>query len=119
MPRGGARPNSGGKRPGAGRKPGPVTVKTRAVADADAMRCEVSGDIEPLDVVLTRMRVEYAAGNFDTATNLAVYALPYRHPRLSAVMVGNADGSARLRLVEEIVDVIDHRPGGETPPPAA
>lgn len=71
----------GGKRPGAGRKPGAVTKLTRKFADAAA----ASGDVLPLDVMLTAMREHYAAGRLDEAAKVAEKAAPYMHAKLAAV----------------------------------
>ena len=55
MARGGARPNTGGPRPGAGRKPGVPNYKNaRTVAGAEA------GGIMPTSVLLTEMRFHCA-----------------------------------------------------------
>jgi hypothetical protein len=75
----------GGKRPGAGRKPGATTRRTRATADRDA----ALGLLDPLDLVLERMRAEYAAGNYAEAVRLAEIALPYKHPKLANLATNN------------------------------
>ncbi len=101
---GGPRPNSGGPRPGAGRKPGAVTVKTRAAADRDA---EDDG-VEPLTLVLERMRFHAAAGDYDKAIPLAVHALPYRHARLAALTVdAEVRTAAALHIVEVVVEAAE------------
>jgi hypothetical protein len=68
----------GGKRAGAGRKPGSATKKTRAIADAVAR----SG-LMPLDYMLEVMRDTSA--DEKRRDDLAKAAAPYVHPRLSAV----------------------------------
>jgi hypothetical protein len=81
----------GGKRAGAGRKPGSLNTKTKEVAEA-AMK---SG-ITPLEVMIGTMRElwEQAEEAEDPgqrmalkqqATDAAVKAAPYMHPRLANV----------------------------------
>lgn len=121
----------GGRRDGAGRKPGAVTLRTRAAADRDV----AAGGTEPLDLVLERMRFHAARGEehaakgeddaaqkeYDRAIPLAVFALPYRHPRLSNVTLDGevsvsagvtpADAEAGRRRVEEHRRLrLSHRP---------
>ncbi len=70
----------GGKRAGAGRKPGAATQKTRLIAD----RATAEG-ITPLEVMLEAMRSLHAGGALVQAAGLAKDAAPYMHARLSAV----------------------------------
>jgi hypothetical protein len=70
----------GGKRPGAGRKPGAATAKTREIAD----RATQEG-VTPLEVMLGAMRELWDAGNKQDAATIAKDAAPYMHPRLSSV----------------------------------
>ena len=79
MPRGGPRRNAGGARKGAGRKPGSVTTKTRAIADRQ------TEGITPLEVMLKAMRKHDSDGDIDGAATFARDAAPYMHARLSAV----------------------------------
>ena len=72
--------NRGGRRPGAGRKPGSATRKTREIAE----RASAAG-ITPLEVMLEDMRAKYAAGDLDAAANRACDCAPYMHPRLSSI----------------------------------
>jgi hypothetical protein len=67
----------GGRRPGAGRKPGSKTMKTREVADRLAQ-----GGVTPLEVMLSVMRRHYGAERFDEAVAVARDAAPYVHPRV-------------------------------------
>lgn len=75
----------GGARPGAGRKAGAITKRTREVAD----RATEDG-VTPLEYMLTVLRNEAAdpAQRFEAAK----HAAPYMHPKLSSVDVGNKDG---------------------------
>lgn len=88
----------GGARPGAGRKAGSATKKTREIADRAAaegitplefmlqiMRTEPPTDIEDMRVLtdLQQMRFEAAKA-----------AAPYVHPRLAAIEHTGADGGA-------------------------
>lgn len=80
----------GGKRKGAGRKPGVATTKTRAIADAAA-----ASGITPLEVMLQAMKgclnaAKRARGDkrrelMAAAADHAKDAAPYMHPRLTAV----------------------------------
>ena len=72
--------NRGGRRPGAGRKPGSATRKTREIAE----RAAAEG-ITPLEVMLADMRSKYAAGDLDAAADRACDCAPYMHPRLSSI----------------------------------
>jgi hypothetical protein len=69
---------SGGKRPGAGRRQGAATRRTRAIADGAAQ----SG-LTPLDYMLKVMRDDN--GDEGRRDDMAKAAAPYIHPRLSAV----------------------------------
>ena len=89
MPRGGARP-------GAGRKKGAATKKTRAVA----VQAAAEG-ITPLEVMLEAMRQHHAAGNLSEAVEVAKLAAPYCHPRLSTVtQQGPGGGPIPITFVE-------------------
>jgi hypothetical protein len=86
----------GGSRPGAGRKAGAATLKTRKVAD----RAAVEG-CTPLDVMLAAMRSLAAAGRMAEAAAVAKDAAPYCHPRLSAI--------AALITPEQPITQVDKR----------
>lgn len=70
----------GGRRPGAGRKPGAVTKKTREIAEK-----AVQDGITPLEVMLEAMNSFREAGDLEKAAGFAKDAAPYVHPKLSAV----------------------------------
>src|SRR4051812_6001077 len=70
----------GGRRPGAGRKLGSASLKTREIANAAA-----ATGITPLEVMLEAMRKHRAAGDLDAAAAVAKDAAPYIHPRLASV----------------------------------
>ena len=70
----------GGKRPGAGRKPGSATKRTREIADRAAAR-----GLTPLEVMLRAMRRHWRKGELDRAAVIAKDAAPYVHPRLSSI----------------------------------
>ncbi len=80
----------GGKRPGAGRKPGAATKKTREIADKAA-----SQGITPIEYLLQVMR----DGTLERADRVeaAKAAAPYVHPRLNAVDHQSSDGSMSER----------------------
>lgn len=105
----------GGKRPGAGRKKGSATRKTRAVADAVA----AGGEISPLEVMIDAMRRLHRAKKYGKAAAIAAQAAPYCHPRLSAVTL-KGDPENPIRLVEELViaDGSADPPAPGTPGPA-
>jgi len=111
MPRGGGRPNTGGKRPGAGRPKGSHDVKTRAVAAALAEQ-----GITPLEVICEAMWAHYQKGELDAAASLAKDAAPYMHARLSAVQVGNPDGTSPVLI--SLVEVVRSVPGSNGQPHA-
>jgi hypothetical protein len=78
---GGRRPNTGGARPGAGRKKGAETrrtLKTTALAERQA-----GEGILPLAVLMKAMRAYDAAGETDKAVAVAEKAAPYCHRKLS------------------------------------
>jgi hypothetical protein len=70
----------GGARKGAGRKPGALTTKTRAIAEQ-----AMADGILPLEVILHAMRTKFADGDLIAAAALAKDAAPYVHPRLAAI----------------------------------
>jgi hypothetical protein len=83
----------GGRRPGAGRKPGSVTKRTQEIAAA-----VLSQGMTPLEYLLSVMRNE----NEDEARRLdaAKAAAPYIHPRLAAVEhSGNAGKPLTIQVV--------------------
>lgn len=89
----------GGARPGAGRKKGSATAKTREIAD----RAAAEG-VTPLEFMLQVMRDETAerAERLDMAKSAA----PYIHPRLSSVEA-KVDGEIKstVRAIERrIID---------------
>ena len=82
----------GGARPGAGRKRGTISQKTRERREV-AKRLKFEG-VMPLEVILTTMRDVWADANRGPAPNLAKRmqavmlaekAAPYLHPRLANV----------------------------------
>lgn len=75
----------GGKRTGAGRKPGAVTSKTRQVAEK-----AIEAGVTPLDFMLSVMRDEKA--DQKERFEAAKAAAPYVHARLAAVEVNGPDG---------------------------
>lgn len=75
----------GGARPGAGRKPGSVTKRTREIAER-----AIQEGLTPLEYLLRVLRDE----GMDTETRMdaAKSAAPYIHPKLSAIEVTGQDG---------------------------
>lgn len=98
----------GGKRPGAGRKPGSATAKTREIADKAAEE-----GITPLEYMLQIMRRD--SDHADEKIQLAREAMrfeaakaaaPYIHPRLASVEhSGENGGPIQLGVTLEIVGV--------------
>lgn len=77
MPRGGARP-------GAGRKKGSQSSKTKArLALVERLNNE---GLSPLDVMLAAMKEAVDRRDMESAAGFAKDAAPYLHPRLQAVM---------------------------------
>ncbi len=70
----------GGKRKGAGRKPGATNKKTRAIAE----KASAEG-VTPLEVMIAGMREAYEKGGAAAAFAFAKECAPYMHPRLQAV----------------------------------
>jgi hypothetical protein len=81
----------GGARPGAGRKKGSATAKTREIAD----RAAAEG-VTPLEFMLKVMRDETAERS--ERLDMAKSAAPYIHPRLSAV-------EAKVAVTEQVEEV--------------
>jgi len=87
----------GGKRRGAGRKPGSATRRTREIADKAA-----SSGLTPLDYMLNILRDE----SMDTESRFeaAKAAAPYVHPKLASVEhKGDADNPLQTISRIEIV----------------
>lgn len=84
----------GGARPGAGRKQGSATKKTREIADK-----ALADGITPLEYMLGLLRDERLSG--DIRFEAAKAAAPFVHPRLSSVEARvDADVSLRPNLIE-------------------
>lgn len=89
----------GGARPGAGRKPGAATKRTREIAER-----AIAERKTPLEVMLDIMHDAE-----DTATKLeaAKAAAPYVHPKLSSIeaqVTGANGGPMRMVVERHIVD---------------
>lgn len=70
----------GGARPGAGRKPGSLNSKTRAIAE----KCADLG-ATPLEVMVEAYLKLRDEGRLEDAAKIAKDAAPYMHPRLSNI----------------------------------
>jgi hypothetical protein len=82
----------GGARKGAGRKFGPLNGKAPAAHEAaDAARAL---GVSPLEALLECMRKHYALGNLDRAAEVARWAAPYLHAKLSSLDVAATVTSA-------------------------
>lgn len=92
----------GGYRPGAGRKRGSQSQKTKARL---AVVERLSGDAPtPLEVMLAAMENALDRGDMAAAAAFAKDAAPYMHPRLQAVMHAHQQsGKSELQqLLEEL-----------------
>jgi len=84
----------GGARPGAGRKPGSLTAKTRAIAE----KCAEMGST-PLEVMVEAYLKLKEEGNLLEAAKIAKDAAPYMHPRLSNIeLSGDADAPLEIKF---------------------
>jgi hypothetical protein len=88
----------GGKRPGAGRKPGSVTKKTRDIAEK-----ATKDGLTPLEVMLLAMREAHAAGKLDEAHAYAKDAAPYMHARLAAVEHSGDMAAVMFNKIERVI----------------
>lgn len=90
----------GGKREGAGRKPG---VKSQKTVQREALAASaLAQGITPLEVMLEAMREAHQAGQKREAASIAKDAAPYVHPRLSNVdMNAKVEGGIKVSLVNE------------------
>lgn len=89
MARGGARPNTGGAREGAGQPPGPIIKRSRKAANKLASDEEA---ITPLEVMVLTMREMWGDGSISLdqkkeACVIAEKCAPYLHPRLASTQV--------------------------------
>jgi hypothetical protein len=101
MPRGGPRPcpNNGGKRPGAGRKPGSATKRTQKTT---VLAEQLAGEGPlPLQVMLEAMRYYREQGQLDKAAAIARDAAPYEHPRKSTVTVQGGEQPVEVRVIRD------------------
>jgi hypothetical protein len=74
---------SGGARPGAGRKPGHQTVKTKERLQLAKKALEQG--ISPLEVMLNTMRELFDNGQKVEACKIAADAAPYCHSKLATI----------------------------------
>ena len=91
----------GGRRQGAGRKPGALTTKTREIAEH-----AIQGGITPLDYMLSILRDPNvkAEDRFEAAKAAA----PYVHPRLAAVEhSGDKDNPVSFAVLSGVPSVTD------------
>lgn len=110
----------GGKRVGAGRKPGTVSEATKRRKEVAAKA--LSEGVSPLDVMLTTMRTLWAQavdesgkvvniGKAMQANVVAKDAAPFLHPKLSTVDAKmEADVTAKVSRIE----LVGVRPSGDS-----
>ena len=96
----------GGRRPGAGRKPGIPSQKTinrLKIAEQGA-----AAGITPLEVMLNNMRRLYDEGTAEAwtqACRIAADAAPYVHPRLSVIeQKATIDAGDTLAALMQVID---------------
>lgn len=97
----------GGKRPGAGRRAGSVTTKTREIADKAAAE-----GITPLEVMLQAMRQHHAQNDLDAAAAIAKDAAPYMHPRLASIDQHHTGAIGQYQAVPVPVEEREPLPDG-------
>ncbi len=98
--------SKGGKRPGAGRKPGTATKRTREIAEA-----AMADGITPLEFMLQVMRKEPSKAlppKEELAATMmrfeaAKAAAPYIHPRLAAIEHTGGDGAPLMPPVINLI----------------
>jgi hypothetical protein len=85
----------GGARPGAGRRKGALTKRTREIAEQ-----AVASGMTPLEVMLSAMRFHVERGDLDKAAAVAKDAAPYIHPKLASVEhMGENGGALQVQIV--------------------
>jgi hypothetical protein len=98
----------GGKRAGAGRRPGGANTRTREIADKAA-----KAGITPLEIMLEAMRSSYDKGELAEAAKHAAVAAPYVHARLT----DNKNTTRVIRSLEDLtndeIDALAADRGGE------
>ena len=87
----------GGKRPGAGRKPGAITQKTRAKAEEIA-----ASGLTPLEFMMSVLRDE--TNSTEDRFEAAKAAAPYVHAKLAAI---DHSGSVNLTSHEDALNELD------------
>ena len=101
-------PNIGGKRPGAGRKPGSANRKTREIADSAA-----EAGITPLEWMLSVIRDEKA--DVKRRDEMAKAAAPFMHPRLTAVEPHGMENEPKPRGYDVRITYVDGGPDPDRP----
>jgi hypothetical protein len=92
----------GGKRAGAGRKPGIITRLTREIAEK-----ALASKVTPLEVLLGVMREAWEAGDKALAASYAKDAAPYCHAKLAAVAHSGKVVSEVTKMTEdELADIV-------------
>jgi hypothetical protein len=104
-------PKIGGKRPGAGRKPGSANRRTREIADA----ASVAG-LTPLEWMLAVLRDESA--DVRRRDEMARSAAPYMHPRLTAVEHHGKEDEPKPRGYDVRITYVHGGPDPDAPTPA-
>src|SRR5262245_22616905 len=103
----------GGRRFGAGRKPGSKTRRTREEqALIDRLR---AGGLQPLEIMLFVMRDHFAAGRYDMAAEVAALAAPYVHPKLSAIQATVTVGDISRLTDDDLLRIAASAAGNGSP----
>jgi hypothetical protein len=86
--------NHGGARQGAGRKPGSLNAKTRAIAEK-----LMAENLTPLDIMVEAYTQLKKENNLIEAAKIAKDAAPYIHPRLANVeLSGDAENPLEIHF---------------------
>ena len=93
----------GGRREGAGRKPGSASVRTREIADKAAAE-----GVTPLEVMLKAMWLHADAGRWDQAAMIAKDAAPYMHPRLANTTLASDPENPLFQHVVDTRPPLEH-----------
>lgn len=98
----------GGKRAGAGRKPGTVTKKRNlAQAATESTIKALTEGTTPLDILIGAMQEAYNKGGYMAAAPFAKEAAPYVHPKLSSIeaKVDNTHRDAKELTDADLTDI--------------
>jgi hypothetical protein len=88
---------NGGRRPGAGRKPGKKNTRSQEIANQQR-----AGGITPLEYMLQILRDEKETP--EVRMEAAQSAAPFMHSRLQSIQhTGKDDGPIEIDIIEEVI----------------